>query len=288
MTNRVLDGYLPAETTASERLAAPEVNHIAYQEYRRFPEELFDDLSTAITFWWGHMPGHTAYPWVFPNDDTVCRVGLTMPIGLDIDEVENREGYPLLDPSDDTIPNGETYIRRLLEQEWGDEYDIETDFPLVDDHGKRDGTETYSISSTQPIESPVEAGIAVAGGAMGTTSAFHEGGDHVAIRTGAIAGELAAKGDLSSYNDRWKAAIGNELVRNVTFADLCREYGPDDWDRTFKTVRGMLTANGLSLFSAHALISGFAGLRTYYRYKKRKRQFIRNGYTQLREADYVY
>ena len=288
VTNQVLDEYLPAATTASERLAAPEVNHIAYQEYRRFPDAVFDELSSAITFWWGHMPGHTAYPWVFPNENNVCRVGLTMPIGLDIDAIENREDYPLLEPGDETIPDGETYIRRLLEMEWGDEYDIESEFPLVEDHGKRDGTETYSISSTRPIESPVDAGIAVVGGAMGTTSAFHEGGDHVAIRSGAIAGELAAAGDLSAYNDRWETAIGNELVRNVTFADICREYGPDDWDRTFETVRGMLTAKGPSLFSIHALRSGFAGLRTYYRYKKRKRQFLRDGYTQLTEGEYVY
>ena len=288
VTNAVLDNYLPDETAASERLAAPTANHIAYQEYRRFPEEVFAELNTAIKFWWGHMPGHTAYPWVFPNDNNVCRVGLTMPIGLDLDAIDDREDYPLIHPDDESIPDGATYIRRLLELVWGEEYDIETDFPLVEDRGKRGGTETYSISSTRPIESPVEAGIAVAGGAMGTTSAFHEGGDHVAVRTGAIAGELAAGGDLSAYNDRWKDAIGDELLRNVTFADLCRDYGPDDWDQTFATVREMLTAKGPTLFTPSALKSGFAGAKVYYRYKKRKRQFKRNGYVQLTADEYVY
>ncbi|TQQ81400.1 NAD(P)/FAD-dependent oxidoreductase [Halonotius roseus] len=288
VTNAVLDDYLPDETAASKRLAAPTANHIAYQEYRRFPEEVFAELNTAIKFWWGHMPGHTAYPWVFPNDNRVCRVGLTMPIGLDLDAVDDRGDYPLIHPDDESIPDGATYIRRLLERVWGDEYDIETDFPLVEDRGKRDGTETYSISSTRPIESPVDAGIAVAGGAMGTTSAFHEGGDHVAVRAGAIAGELAAGGDLSAYNDRWKDAIGDELLRNVTFADLCREYDPDDWDRTFATVREMLTARGPTLFTPSALKSGFAGAKVYYSYKKRKRQFKRNGYVQLTADEYVY
>jgi len=288
VTNSVLDEYLPDETAASERLAAPTANHIAYQEYRRFPEEVFNELKTAIKFWWGHMPGHTAYPWVFPNDNRVCRVGLTMPIGLDLDAVDDREEYPLIHADDESIPDGATYIRRLLELEWGDEYDIETDFPLVEDRGKRDGTETYSISSTQPIDSPVEAGIAVAGGAMGTTSAFHEGGDHVAVRTGAIAGELAAAGDLSPYNDRWKDAIGDELLRNVTFADLCRGYTPDDWDQTFATVSEMLTTNGSTLLSPSGLKSGFSGAKVYYRYKKRKRGFKRNGYVQLTADEYVY
>lgn len=130
------------------------------------------------------MPGHTAYPWVFPNDDNVCRVGLTMPIGLDIDEVDDRDAYALLREDDERIPQGREYVRRLLEQEYGDEYDIDEDFPLVEDRGKTKGTETYAISSTRPIDSPAEAGIAVTGGAMGATSAFHEGGDHVAVRTG--------------------------------------------------------------------------------------------------------
>ncbi|ERH01214.1 MAG: Dehydrogenases (flavoprotein) [Halonotius sp. J07HN6] len=286
VTNQVLDDYLPADMTASERLAAPEVNHIAYQSTGDFPRSYLRNSRPRS------RSGGATCPVTPPTRGSfheTCLSGRADDaIGLDIDAVENREDYPLLAPGDETIPDGETYIRRLLELEWGDEYDIESDFPLVEDHGKRDGTETYSISSTQPIESPVEAGIAVAGGAMGTTSAFHEGGDHVAIRTGAIAGRLAAAGDLSGYNDRWKNAIGNELVRNVTFADLCRSYGPDDWDQAFETVRGMATAKGLSLLSLSALKSGFAGLQRYYQYKKRKRQFIRNGYTQLIESEYVY
>ena len=158
----------------------------------------------------------------------------------------------------------------------------------MEDRGKRGGTETYSISSTQPIESPVEAGIAVAGGAMGTTSAFHEGGDHVAVRTGAIAGELAADGDLSSYNDQWREAIGDELLRNVTFAELCRGYGPSDWDRTFKSVRGMLAADGSDLLKASTLRSGLSGAKVLYQYKKQKRSLRKNGYTQLTADDYVY
>jgi len=288
VTNGVLDDYLPDEKKASELLASPKANHIAYQEYRRFPQEVFEELKTSIKFWWGVMPGHTAYPWVFPNDNQVCRVGLTMPIGLDIDSIEDREDYALLEPEDDSIPQGATYIRRLLEREWGDEYDIETDFPLVEDRGKRGGTETYSISSTKPIASPVDAGIAVAGGAMGTTSAFHEGGDHVAVRTGAIAGELAAAGDLSTYNDRWQEAIGDELLRNVTFAELCRGYGPNDWDKTFSSVRGMLAADGSNLLKKSTLRSGLSGAKTLYKYKKKKRSLKKTGYVQITADEYCY
>ncbi|MFB6198570.1 MAG: NAD(P)/FAD-dependent oxidoreductase, partial [Halobacteriaceae archaeon] len=165
VTMNVLDQFLPSKA-ASERLSPPRANHIAYQEYRRFPEELFDPDS--IIFWWGWMPGETAYPWVFPNEDTVARVGLTLPMALDIDEFD-RNAYRLLRDEDESIPSGSTYIERLLEAAYP-EYEV-GDFPIVDDHGKSGGTETYPISSTRPIDSPTGAGIAVAGGAMGSTSA---------------------------------------------------------------------------------------------------------------------
>jgi electron-transferring-flavoprotein dehydrogenase len=284
VTNRVLDPLLPFDVT--DRLGSTRANHIAYQEYRRFPEELFEELKTAITFWWGYMPGHTAYPWVFPNDGRVCRVGLTMPIGLDLGTVEHRDEYVLLSPDDESVPQGSEYIRRLLKREYGDRYDL-SDFPIVEGHGKSKGTETYPISSTRPIDSPVGAGVAVAGGAMGTTSAFHEGGDHTAVRTGAIAGELAASGDLSAYNRRWKEAIGDELLRNVTMADMAESYGPSDWDRIFKTAQGMLAdAEGYEMFERR-FMAGFGALRLLGSYRLNKFRFRNGRYVQIREDEYA-
>jgi len=286
----VLDEFLPEGKAASDRLAAPEANHIAYQEYRRFPEAAYEDVAGAIRFWWGLMPGHTAYPWVFPNSDRVCRVGLTMPIGLELDEVADRDEYALLEPDDDRVPTGREYVRRLLEREYGDEYDVETAFPVVEEAGKASGTETYPISSTKPVESPVEAGIAVVGGAMGATSAFHEGGDHTAVRTGAIAGELAAEGRLTAYNRRWRAAIGDEVARNVTMAEMVRDYGPADWDEKFHTAQKMLTdggSEGYELFE-RKLTGGLDAARLYLGYKLRKWQFRGGDYLQLTADEYVY
>lgn len=287
VTNRVLDTFLPDDAKASDRLASRKVNHIAYQEYRRFPGDAFDDVDKSIRFWWGVMPGHTAYPWVFPNNDRICRVGLTMPIGLDIDEVTARDDYRLLRPDDDRIPSGREYIQRLMEWQYGDEYDVESDFPIVGGHGKRDGTETYAISSTQPIESPTKAGIAVAGGAMGSTSAFHEGGDHVAVRTGTIAGELAATGDLSHYNRRWQDAIGDEVLRNLTMAEVVRGYTPTDWDRVISSADTMLAAE-----TGHGLLertysAGFQAIKMVLSYKWQKRK-LRNAYVQMTEDEYMY
>ncbi|QHS16283.1 NAD(P)/FAD-dependent oxidoreductase [haloarchaeon 3A1-DGR] len=286
VTNKVLDRYLPDDSKASERLASREANHIAYQEYRRFPEELYEEVRDAIVFWWGVMPGETAYPWIFPNQDRVCRVGLTMPIGIDIDDVADRESYELLRPEDDAIPNGAAYIERLLEWQYGDEYDL-SDFPVVEDAGKRNGTETYAISSTKPIDSPTEAGIAVAGGAMGTTSAFHEGGDHVAVRTGAIAGELAAAGDLASYNRRWKEAIGDEVLRSVAMAEMVSEYGPADWDRVIDTADVMLAAETGGDLLKRTYSAGWGATKLLLRYKWTKRQ-LRGTYTQITADEYVY
>ncbi|MDY6818314.1 MAG: NAD(P)/FAD-dependent oxidoreductase [Halobacteriales archaeon] len=286
VTMGVLNQFMPAGESMEDYLASTSANHIAYQEYRRFPEEVFEP--SILKFWWGYIPGETAYPWVFPNEETVARVGLTMPIGLDLEEVTDREGYRLLRSDDDRVPSGEEYIRRLLEAEYGDSYDIEADFPRVENRGKRNGTETYPISSTQPIDSPTRAGIAVTGGAMGATSAFHEGGGHVAVRTGKIAGRLAAEDRLDRYNDTWKAAIGDELRRNISMADMVEEYTPDDWDRAFRiTNRILSTGNGsLSAFN-RPLAVGIDGLRIFLGYRWRKFQFRDGRYVQFPERRYT-
>lgn len=286
VTNRVLDEYLPADAAASDRLASRTANHIAYQEYRRVPEEVYEQVNDALVFWWGVMPGETAYPWIFPNADRVCRIGLTMPIGLDIDEFD-RDAYALLDSDDESIPQGGEYIRRLLEWQYGDEYDVEDDFPLVEDAGKRNGTETYPISSTRPIDSPTDAGVAVVGGAMGTTSAFHEGGDHVAVRTGAIAGELAAAGDMAPYNRRWKEAIGDEIVRNVTMADMVADYEPADWNRIIGAADAMLAAETGDGLLAQPYRSGWESVKLLLGYKWNKRR-VKKDYVGIDESEYVY
>jgi len=59
VTNRVLDPLLPFPVT--DHLGTTTANHIAYQEHRRLPAEVADDLRGAITSWWGYIPGHTAY-----------------------------------------------------------------------------------------------------------------------------------------------------------------------------------------------------------------------------------
>ncbi|MHC3437242.1 NAD(P)/FAD-dependent oxidoreductase [Natrialbaceae archaeon A-gly3] len=285
VTLEALDQFTPPGRTISEHLSPPEANHIAYQEYREFPEELFEE--DRLKFWWGYMPGETAYPWVFPNDGTVARVGLTMPIGMTMDEVENPASYKLLGPDDDRLPSGKEYIRRLLELEYGDEYDIEEDFPLVEDRGKSKGTETYPISSTRPIESPVGANIAVAGGAMGATSAFHEGGYHVAVRTGKIAGRLAGTDSLENYNEVWKRAVGDEILRNVSFADIVADYDPDDWDRVFEVVNGMMAAADEGRLLQKTYTAGIGATKVMAAYKKRKFQYRNGGYVQFTEDEYI-
>jgi len=285
VTLPVLAQFLPdgrAETALDSTVA----NHIAYQEYRRFPEDAFEP--STLKFWWGHMPGHTAYPWVFPNDDTVARVGLTMPIGIDLETVRKRDAYALLRPDDERVPAGGEYVRRLLEFAYGDRYDVD-DFPLVEDRGKRNGTETYPISSTRPVDSPAGANVAVVGGAMGATSAFHEGGGHVAVRTGQIAGELAARGELARYNRTWKEAIGSEVLRNVAMADLVRDFEPADWDRAFRIASRLqaLGADGGITVLRGVRAAGVAGLRLAAGYQWRKRRYRDGRYVQIAEDEYA-
>ena len=286
VTLSVLDQFL-SDTSAADVMGPRASNHIAYQEYRRIPEELYEpDL---LKFWWGYIPGETAYPWIFPNDDNVARVGLTMPMAIDLGEISDRDAYALLESDDETVPSGAVYLRRLLEYEYGEEYVIESDFPLVQDRGKRGGTEAYAISSTRPIESPTTAGVAIVGGAMGTTSAFHEGGYHVAARTGAIAGELAATDQLSRYNSEWHRAIGDEILRNVSFAEIVKEYGPSDWDRAFAIANRMIGGDGNDgQLIRRRLTAGVGAMRILWRYRRMKRRFRNGNYVKLRESAYDY
>jgi electron-transferring-flavoprotein dehydrogenase len=263
-----------------DRMASTRANHIAYQEYREIPAELYEP--DRLKFWWGVMPGHTAYPWIFPNDGRVARVGLTMPIDVDFDAVEDREAYRLLRPEDERVPQGATYLERLLEWAYP-EYSID-DFPLQPDRGKAEGTETYPISSTRPIESPTAANVAVAGGAMGTTSAFHEGGDHVAIRSGKIAGRLAANDRLEAYNDAWQDAIGEEIARNVVLAKMVRGYGPDDWDRAFRLVNSVMDE---AFDPGDVVRAGLAGAKLYGIYRWKKFGYRSGRYCQIREDEYA-
>ncbi len=281
----VLEQVLPRDHRVLERLAPPNANHIAYQEYREVPDELFEP--TRLKFWWGYMPGETAYPWIFPNDDPVARVGFTMPIGLGLEDVRDPAAYPLLDPDEDDLPDGATYIRRLLEHEYGDRFDVEADFPLATDRGKRGGTETYAISSTRPIDSPTGANVAIAGGAMGTTSAFHEGGYHVATRTGQIAGDLAARGELGRYNRAWKDAIGDEILRNVVFGDLVADYEPADWDRAF-AVANRMKGEGTDRLVERVYGAGWQATKIYLAYKWGKFRRGDGRYVQLTETEYTY
>ncbi len=285
ITLPVLDQFMPGGRSAGDVIGPRDHNHIAYQEYRRLPAEIFE--ADMLKFWWGHIPGETAYPWIFPNDDRVARVGLTMPMGIDLDALADRSSYPLLRAEDSDVPTGAVYLRRLLEQEYGDRYDIDADLPLVEDRGKRGGTEAYAISSTRPIESPTVAGVAVVGGAMGTTSAFHEGGYHVAARSGAIAGRLAGSGRLDEYNRAWRQEIGDELLRNVSFADLVRDFTPDQWDHAFRVAARMVGDDGDDALLRRRLTAGPSAIKILLQYRRQKFRYRNGGYVQFAESEYA-
>lgn len=279
VTIPTLEQFTSPDTGIGAVLDPSRCNHIAYQEYRQFPPEIFDER--RIRFWWGHIPGHTAYPWVFPNDGTIARVGVTMPIGQDGGSIDPTD-WPLLRATDTEIPPGNVLIERLLDQAYP-EYDP-SDFPVVTQRGKRNGSETYPISSTRPIESPTAAGIAVVGGAMGGTSAFHEGGYHIAVRTGRIAGYLAGIDQLDRYNDMWKQGIGHEVLRNVAMAEVVKDYDPRDWDRLLRTVDRLLSPGGSRMVAV--VRGGFSALSLGCKLRRTKRQLSDHQYVQFPESAY--
>ncbi len=279
VTIDALDQFTPPDRRIADILDPTSTNHIAYQEYRRLPAELSDP--NRLTFWWGFLPGHTAYPWRFPNDGNVVRLGLTRPIERQRHPI-SAETWPLLRETDDTLPQGRELLARLVDVAY-DDYSL-AEFPLVTTRGKQNGTETYPISSTRPIDSPTTAGIAVTGGAMGGTSAFHEGGYHVAVRTGRIAGYLAGRESLGRYNETWKRGVGAEIQRNVVMAEIVRDYSPTDWDRLFRMLSNLLETDQRRIWAL--LRMGLPGLRFAYRFHRTKQRFRDNRYVQFTENEY--
>ncbi len=251
-------------------------NHIAYQEYRRFPEKEYD--SNAIKFWWGFIPGETAYLWCFPSKNGIAKIGLTAPVGTKID---SKQEYELVKKDENTLPSGSSLINRLLEKLYGDKYDIEQDFPLVKNKGKTNGSEGYLISSTKPIDSPIKANIAVVGGAMGSTSSFHEGGYHLALCTGKTAGRLISKEKLHQYNKTWKKAAGEEIARNLRASKLVGDLSPQEWDSLLTRLTTYQKSKGHK-----KILSGLGISSLVFRYFLLKIQYNFKNYTQIKEEDY--
>lgn len=281
VTRQVLSQFVPDGRIAG--LDPQAANHVAYQEYRRFPAAEFDE--TSMRFWWGYIPGETAYLWCFPNRENVMRVGLTRPMDLRLADVDNSATYELIRESDERFPNGPECIERLLNASFGDRYDVPSDFPRVETSGKNRGTEGYQISSTRPIESPTRAGIAVTGGAMGATSAFHEGGYHFATRTGKIAGELIAEDNLGTYNAEWRRVIGGEVTRDLAVAKLTANYGPNDWDRLFRNADLIMHLEGVRGTRKLASV-GTEAIRTGLKYAATRARYKLNSPVQISESDY--
>ncbi len=219
--------------------------HTARQFYVAPPDgdEWTEGLDDKFEFFWGYIPGHTAYPWIFPLEDGLYEIGLTRPTALDRPDAFERLGvdpadWPLLDQHDTEYPGDVEILERLYDRFLCGSGKL-TDH-TVEDRGKFDGRETYVISSMQPFDSPTGANVAVVGGAGGFTSAFHEGGDHVAVYTGALAGELIGDGtrSLEEFNTEWKRRYGYEIFPNVAFAEVVKSFGPRDYDRTFSSLVG--------------------------------------------------
>ena len=124
---------------------------------------------------------------------------------------------------------------------------------------------------------------------MGATSAFHEGGAHLALRTGKLAGELAASGRLEAYNPAWKRAVGEEIRRNVAMADLVAPFGPADWDGAFRVARRLVEgSSGQPISAINGLrAAGLDGLRLAIGYRRRKLRYRGDRYVQIREAEYA-
>jgi electron-transferring-flavoprotein dehydrogenase len=69
---------------------------------------------------------------------------------------------------------------------------------------------------------------------------------------------------------------------------MVREYGPDDWDRVFRTARKMVAdESGSGLFDRR-FAAGWDATKLFARYKWNKRRLRKRGYVSIPAGDYVY
>ncbi|MCL7417210.1 MAG: NAD(P)/FAD-dependent oxidoreductase, partial [Halalkalicoccus sp.] len=106
-------------------------------------------------------------------------------------------------------------------------------------------------------------------------------------RSGKIAGRLAAIGDLTSYNDTWKGRIGEEILRNVSMAEMVKGYTPADWDRTFRVVDRMLAGSGGYDMFRRTFGAGLGATRLLLAYRKARFGFRDGRYVQFCESEYA-
>jgi hypothetical protein len=109
-----------------------------------------------------------------------------------------------------------------------------------------------------------EYDVAVVGGAGGFISAFHEGGDHVAVYTGSLAGELIGDDtqSLRENNSEWKRRYGYEILPNVAFAEVIDDFEPEECDKVMSALTGENAPSSLTeLASVLKLAYRFGRLR---------------------------
>jgi len=93
---------------------------------------------------------------------------------------------------------------------------------------------------------------------------------------------------MAPYNRRWKESIGDEIVRNVTMADMVADYGPDDWNRIIGAADAMLAADaGDGLLAQPYRSGGWESVKLLAGYKWNKHR-VKKDYVGIDESEYVY
>ncbi len=216
------DGFPSATASsgglASDRYSLPEKVAINYQYF-------MDDVdieSNVTEMYMGTSVAPGGYAWIIPKSHTTANVG----VGI-------RTTYT-------RSPKGRDYLEHFVRR-----------YPLTG-HKLGGGTIRTMIADVLPVDGAIpktySEKLLSVGDSAGMVMPTNGGGIPTAMISGCIAGEVAAlhvqKGEpLSSYEVRWKKALGGELsasTRMRRFADVFMRH-----DRLYDYAMRILRAHGI-------------------------------------------
>jgi digeranylgeranylglycerophospholipid reductase len=165
-------------------------------------------------FYLGSLAKGGGYAWIFPKGEDSANVGIGVTMNL-----IKEGGHP----------------KRLLEK-------------FIDAHpGLKKGKVIEAVAGAVPVSVPadktVKDNLMLVGDAARMADAITGGGIRNAIRSGSIAGEVAAKavesGNLDyfmEYEKRWKAEMEDELYRDWMAKEKLMTLSDEDFDTLISTL----------------------------------------------------
>ncbi len=168
-----------------------------------------------LEFFFGSRVAPKGYAWVFPKGDDVANVGLGIR---------------------DSKETAYAHLKRFVESQENLK------------KGSIVGVVAGGVPVSGPIQTTVSDGVVLVGDAARQVDPLTGGGIYNAMRCGAMAGETIleamTEGDFSKerlmkYEEKWRATIGQKLLRSQRVKEALEKLSDSDLDKIAKAMQGL-------------------------------------------------